>query len=270
MTLIQAIILGLVQGATEFIPVSSSGHVELVPWLLGWDPPGLTFTVVIHVGTSCGVLLVFWRDWLNMAKSGIRFVAGKGADNHARLLWLLILGSIPAGIVGLILEDLFEAIFQKPFVAALMLFVTAILLVIGEKIGRLERTVETMTWKDSLIIGVAQTIAIMPGISRSGSTIAAGRVRHLKREDAARFSFLLSTPIIIAAGLLQLIKITTAGVSSLQTAILVAGFLVSFASAYLVINWMLRFLKTRSTIPFAVYCVCMAVLCLVVYAIRLS
>lgn len=268
MTIIQAIVLGILQGATEFIPVSSSGHLVLVPWLFGWEPAGLTFTVVVHVGTVFGVLTFFWQDWLQMLGGSIEWLKTREVTPPFKLLLLLALGAVPAGIIGLAFEDFFSELFEFPAPAAAMLLVTAALLVIGERLGRQEREVDDMTWRDSLFIGVAQALSIMPGISRSGSTIAAGRLRNMKREDAARYSFLLSTPLIIAAGLLQVFELASTGAAVTNITPLVIGFVAAFGSAYLVIRWLLNFLKTRSTVIFAVYCVILSVISLAVWFIR--
>lgn len=268
MTILHAIVLGILQGATEFIPVSSSGHLVLIPWLLGWEPAGLTFTVVVHVGTVVGVLTFFWQDWLQMLGGSIRWLRTREVTPAFKLLLLLILGAIPAGIVGLAFEGFFSALFERPAPAAAMLLVTAALLFIGERLGRQEREVDDMTWRDALFIGAAQALSIMPGISRSGSTIAAGRLRNMKRSDAARYSFLLSTPLIIAAGILQAVELANVGMTITSVEPLIAGFVAAFASAYLVIRWLLNFLKTRSTAIFAVYCVILSIISLSVLFIR--
>ncbi|NDJ52776.1 MAG: undecaprenyl-diphosphate phosphatase, partial [Chloroflexi bacterium] len=188
MTIWQAILLGLLQGATEFIPVSSSGHLLLVPWLLGWDPPGLTFSLAVHVGTALAVLAYFYQDWIAMASSTIMWIRErKPISGQAKLLALLIVGTIPAGVIGLMFEDFFERIFQSPLVGAIMLSVTALLLYAGERLGELTRKLNDLDWADAIFIGFAQALAIFPGISRSGATIAAGRSRNIERDAAAKF-----------------------------------------------------------------------------------
>lgn len=269
MTIFQAIILGILQGTTEFVPVSSSGHLVLVPWLLGWGSPGLTFGVAVHFGTMFGVLLYFWREWWAMFRAVLRWPKTRGEDDPDRRLFLLLaLGTIPAAVIGGIFEGFFTEVFEHPLVAALMLLVTAGLLILGERIGKSTRSLTDMRWRDSLFIGFAQALAIFPGISRSGATIAAGRLRDVRRDDAARFSFLLASPIIFGAGLIRLTEMLQTGMEGSTWFILLAGFLSALISGYLVIHWLLNYLRTRSTTIFAVYCVAASIFSLVVLAIR--
>ncbi len=268
MTIWQAITLGIVQGATEFIPVSSSGHLVLVPWLLGWEQPGLPFIVVLHLGTIAGILLFFRHDWLTIARSTLRWARTGKNDANARLSVLLLVGILPAAIVGVLFRQFFEAVFQQPLVVALMLLVTAALLLISERLGQLKRAIGDMTWADSLLIGLAQMLALMPGISRSGATIAAGRLRDMQREAAARFSFLLLTPLLLGVGAFQLVELAQQGVSLSDGEVLVAGFLAALGSSFLVIKWLLNFLRTRSTFVFALYCLLMSAASLLVLILR--
>lgn len=268
MTIFQAIILGLLQGSTEFIPVSSSGHLVLVPWLLGWDPSGLTFTVVVHLGTVVGVLAFFWQDWLQMLRASIEWVKTRRVTPHFKLLLLLVLGVIPAAVLGLLFRSFFERLFESPLFATISLLITAVILYAGEKIGKLKRDIDDMTWWDGLFIGLAQALAILPGISRSGATIAAGRLRDMSREGAARFSFLLSTPLIIGVGIVQITDLAANGTTGASIGVLVAGFLAALVSAYFVIRWLLNYLRTRSTLIFAGYCVVASLVCLLVLLVR--
>jgi len=254
-TIFQAIVLGIVQGATEFIPVSSSGHLVLVPWLLGWQPPGLTFTIFAHLGTAIGVLIGFWRDWWGMFRSTLRWIGTRKVDSNVRLVGLIALGLVPAVVIGGLFSKFFERVFEEPIVAAFMLLVTAVLLVVGERLGRLTRSTEDMTWVDAIIIGLAQALAIMPGISRSGSTIAAARMRNFKREEAARYSFMLLMPLVIGVAILQGIEIAVKGIALQNIMVLVAAFLSALISAIFVMRWLLNFLRSRSTSVFAIYCV---------------
>jgi undecaprenyl-diphosphatase len=254
LNIVQAIILGIVQGATEFIPVSSSGHLVLVPWLLGWQAPGLAFTVVVHVGTAIGVVLFFWREWLAMLKSIFVWLRTHEVNADLRLLVLLILGTIPAALVGVFFQSFVEGLFNDPMLVALMLIVTGAILFAGERLGRLERPIVALTWVDALLIGLAQMIAIVPGISRSGSTITAGLLRRVQRDDAARFSFLLSTPIIIGSGAIEVLDLAKAGLGAAQIEVLVVGFLAAFVTAFFVIRWLLTYLRSHSTDIFAAYC----------------
>ena len=268
MTVWQAIALGIVQGATEFIPVSSSGHLVLVPWLLGWEQPALSFIVMLHLGTITGVLLFFHRDWLTIARSTLRWMRTGRNDTNARLSVLLLVGILPAALVGVLFRNFFETVFQQPLVVALMLLITAALLLISERLGRLKRDISDMTWADSLIIGLAQTLALMPGISRSGATIAAGRLRDMQRDDAARFSFLLLTPLLLGLGIFQTAELAQQGISLSNAEVLAAGFLAALGSSFLVIKWLLNFLRTRSTAIFALYCLLMSASSLLVLAVR--
>ncbi|MBN1427371.1 MAG: undecaprenyl-diphosphatase UppP [Anaerolineae bacterium] len=270
MTIIQVIILGIIQGATEFIPISSSAHLLLIPWLLQWEEtPSLGFDIILHLGTVMAVLIYFWRDWLAMAQSVLRWAIKRdNSDPNLKLLGLLILGTIPAAVIGGLFNDFFEQVFEYPLVASLMLFVTAGLLFIGERIGKQDRDPESMTWLDSLLIGLAQAIAIFPGISRSGATISAGRLRGLKRETAARFSFLLATPIILGTGIIHIFDLFETGINASETGALLIGFISAFVSGYLVIRWLLNFLRSRSTAIFSIYCVLAGTVCLIVLFAR--
>lgn len=268
MTIWQAIALGIVQGATEFIPVSSSGHLVLVPWLLGWEQPTLPFIVVLHLGTIIGILLFFRRDWLTIARSTLRWVRTGKNDANARLSVLLLVGIVPAAMVGVLFRSFFEAVFQQPLVVTFMLLITAALLLVSERLGRLKRAIGDMTWADSLIIGLAQTLALMPGISRSGVTIAAGRLRNMQRDDAARFSFLLLTPLLLGVGGFQMAELVQQGIGLSNAGALAAGFLAALGSSFLVIKWLLNFLRTRSTAIFALYCLLLSAFSLLVLVVR--
>lgn len=255
MDVIQAIILGIVQGLTEFIPVSSSGHLVLVPALLGWSPPGLAFDTVLHLGTALALIVFFWREWITLIVAGLRSLFRwriEGADE--RLAWLIVVGCIPAALAGYLLEGFFASVFEDPIVSGYFLLVTAGILTIAEGLGRRLRSIEKLRLPDALAVGFAQAIAIFPGISRSGSTIAAGLLVGLDRESAARYSFLLATPIILGAGLLQLpdaVRTRAEGAGSLA---LLLGFVVAAVVGYLCIGFLLRYLRRGGLYPFAAYC----------------
>ena len=264
--IIQAIVLGFVQGATEFVPVSSSGHLVIVPWLLGWTSPSLLFDTVLHWGTLLSILLVFWRDlWDIFIATLLSLTRRSLADPMARLGWFIVVGSIPAVITGFLLKDPIEALFSDPLAAAGFLLVTALLLAGSEQIARRHTPTDTMTtmrWSQSIVIGLAQAIALAPGISRSGSTMAAGLSMGLRREDAARFSFLLGTPAFFGAGLLQLSDAMAVEPSAVaaQAPALIVGFLVSALVGYIAIRGLLAYLRRRSLNVFAVYCVVVALI----------
>ena len=269
MNVIQAILLGLLQGATEFIPVSSSGHLVLVPWLLGWPEPGLVFDALVHWGTLVAVLVYFWRDWWTLIAAWLRgLVRWEWSDPHARLMWLLILGSLPAAVIGFLLEDFFESLFGQPAWVSVFLLATAALLALGERLGRRTRGPEDLTWRDAVVIGLGQAAAIAPGISRSGSTMSVGLFRGLERAAAARFSFLLGTPIILGAGLFKLTDLLAAPDPLAQAPLLVAGFLAAALSGYACIWFLLRYLQRGKLYPFAVYCALFGAFCLAVALVR--
>jgi undecaprenyl-diphosphatase len=265
----QAIVLGILQGATEFVPVSSSGHLVLVPWLLRWPEPGLVFDTMVHWGTLLAVLAYFWKDWWLLVTAWLRGLArGDWSDPHARMMWLLILGSVPAAIAGFFLEDFFESLFSEPVWVSFFLLVTALLLAVSEWLARQEREARDLNWKDALVIGLAQAAAIAPGISRSGATISAGLSRRLRRADAARFSFLLSTPAIFGAGLLQTPDLLAGSNPLAQVPILVAGFVAAALAGYICIWALLRYLQRGQLYPFAVYCALAGTFFLVVALFR--
>jgi undecaprenyl-diphosphatase len=269
MSIFQAIILGIIQGATEFIPVSSSGHLVLVPWLLGWASPGLVFDTVVHWGTLVAVLVYFWRDWWALIVAWVRgLLRWDWSAPEARLAWLLVLGSIPAAVIGFLFEDFFESLFASPVWVSIFLFVTAALLALGEKLGSRTRDLKDLRWTDALVIGLAQSAAIAPGISRSGATISFGLFRGVKRAPAARFSFLLATPIILGAGLFKLLDLFSAPDPLAQAPSLVVGFLAAAIVGYLCIAFLLRYLQRGTLYPFAIYCAGFGLLCLLVALVR--
>ena len=299
MNILHALLLGVLQGATEFLPVSSSGHLVLVPWLLGWTAPGLAFDAVVHWGTALAVVVYFWHDWVSLVRaalyslrnlfsrrprpasatgqspaSEVAFAVHDAAQPSSpeaasiRLVWLILLGTLPAALAGWLLEDFFEEMFARPVAAAAFLLVTAVLLTASERVGRRERALDTLAWPDALLVGLAQALAIFPGISRSGATIAAGLARGLRRDLSARFSFLLATPIIVGAGLLKVVDLAQAGGLAAQAPALIIGFVASGVVGWGCIHFLLRYLQRRRLYPFAVYCAVVGVACLLVAAGR--
>ena len=265
MSLIQAVALGLIQGATEFLPISSSAHLVLVPWLLGWPTPSLVFDVLVHWATTAAVVGYFWRDWVALGRACYQALRSRSlTDPQARRAVLLVLGTVPAAAAGMLLKDFFESLFARPVATAGFLLVTAAILTLGEALRRADRALDSLGWRDALVIGLAQATAIAPGISRSGATIVSGLARGLDRESAARFSFLLATPIVLGAGLVEVVQLTHAPDLVLQAPLLAAGFLSALATGVLCIHWLLRHLRQRSLYPFALYCAVLAILCLVV------
>lgn len=260
--LIQAIILGFIQGATEFIPVSSSGHLVIVPWLFGWDKPSLLFDTMLHWGTLLAIFVVFWRDFLAMIRAWFQSIARRSlADPDARIAWFIIVGTLPAVAAALLFEDPLEAMFLNPRGVGFFLLVTAALLFFSEqwtqRRGQEGRALARMTWLDAIAIGAAQALALIPGISRSGSTIAAGLARGIRRDQAARFSFLLGTPAFFGAGLLQVVKVMGADANLLVGNLtpIIVGFVVSAVTGVVVIRFLLGYLRSHSLYIFAAYCV---------------
>lgn len=256
MPISQAVILAIVQALTEFLPVSSSAHLALAPWLLGWPDQGLTFDIALHFGTLSAVLIYFFRDWVQVIAQafGVNYSPDPDLRLNRSLLWLLVVATIPVGIAGLALEDLIETtIRSNRLVIGGMLIGVGILMWYADKHSRSSRSLGTMTLMDALAIGTAQALAVIPGTSRSGITITAGLFRNLDRHSAARFSFLLSTPAIGAAALKKAYDLYQAGgiPEDLRVPFLV-GMLVSAVVGCAVIALFLRFLRTN-TLRFFVY-----------------
>ncbi len=259
MDLLQAIFLGIVQGATEFLPVSSSGHLVLVPWWLHWAvPPSLDFTVAAHLGSLFAVLVYFRHDWALTIKGGINlFRTRKVATPESRLFVFLLIGSIPIGIVGVLFSESLKTTFQNPASAAGFLLVTAAFLLFSERktaVLKEAKAMEAMTWRDLLCVGFAQLLAIVPGVSRSGSTIAAGLYRDINRVDAARFSFLLGAPAILGAGFIAGVDLAKSGDIASQLPLMLAGAAAAAVVGYLAIAVLLTHLRTHRLYVFAAYC----------------
>ena len=267
---IQALVMGLVQGLTEFLPISSSGHLILVPWLFGWQDPfidSVAFTVVLHMGTLLALLAYFRRDWLTLVPAGLAAIRDRSfkGDDDRRMAWLLAVATIPAILVGPLFDNTVEAAVRKPAEVALMLCVGAAILWLAERWGSKLREMGSLSFLHAFGIGVAQTIALVPGISRSGISISAGLFLGLKREAAARFSFLLATPVVAGAGIWEARKLVTheAGVNP-SGELVVIGFVAAAISGLLAIHFMLEFLKRQPVTVFVVYRVVAAVLVFVV------
>ncbi len=256
---LQAFVLGTVQGLTEFLPVSSSAHLVLVPWLLNWQDQGLAFDVALHLGTLLALLIYYWREWLAMGASFTN-----GDTQKQRLLMLLIVASIPGAIIGLAFEKQAETIFRSPALIAIALALLGIALWFFDRVEPQRRSIEDMTYLDALLIGLSQAFAIVPGVSRSGSTITMARIVQVKREDAANFSFLMATPIIAGAGLVESRHLIATGISH--------GIWLGFAAAavfgLISIAALIRFVRTRTYEPFAWYRVVLAVFVIAVFLHR--
>ena len=254
--LLQAILLGVVQGLTEFLPVSSSGHLLLGQYFLGLDQQrfGLSFDVALHIGTLVAVVTYFWRDLLRMARAFVRsFTRGRNlADPDQRLAYLVVASTVPAALIGFFLEDFFEAV-RDPWVVVFNLVLVGVLFIVGEAVGSMSRRAEKLGFFGAVAIGLAQAAALVPGVSRSGATITVGLFLGLRREEAARFSFLMSVPIIAGAGSLKLSEAVSEGMGLSDAILFGAGFLSSAVVGYLAIRFLLNFLTNHSLRAFAYY-----------------
>lgn len=261
MSPLQAVILGLVQGLTEFLPVSSSGHLVWVPWILGWDPPGLAFDTILHLGTLGAVLGFFRHDLARIAMAGVQSLRQPTLRAHpdGRTAWLILVATVPAALLGLAASDMLEGMFEDPSAVGLALLATGLLLLWGERIRRGGRQPSELGLGEALAIGVAQAFALIPGISRSGATIAAGLWRGLDRRESARFAFLLSVPAVLGAGLLQGLELI--GESDPESVwLLLLGFGGALASGYAAIRALLGYLQRGTLWPFAGYCLVLGAL----------
>jgi undecaprenyl-diphosphatase len=247
MDLLQSIIYGLVQGLGEFLPISSSAHLVLVPWLFKWNDPGLTFDIALHLGTLISVIAYFWKDWLNLIAKG--FSDYKSRDG--KLFWYLVAASIPGAIGGFLLEKKAETVFRNPLLIAIMLIVMGAVLCLADRKSLKKTGLENITFKTSLLIGISQILAIIPGVSRSGITMTTGLLLGMTRDGAARFSFLLSTPIIFGAALVK-VPVVITNPSVIDTGFL-TGMLVSCIVGFASIGILLRYIQTRNFMPFVWY-----------------
>jgi undecaprenyl-diphosphatase len=261
MSLIQAIILALVQALTEFLPVSSTAHLILFPWLLNWPDPGLAFDVALHAGTLLAVILYFAKDWvaLILCGLGLKYPAGDSAEQvamHRRMFWYMVVGTVPGGILGALFEHKIEENFRTPVVIGLSMVLVALVMWWADVKSRFTRPLEQSNLGDAINIGSAQALALCPGVSRSGITITAGLFRGFTREAATRFSFLLSTPLIagaVVSHVPKLVKLHKAGGLELPLSTLAVSIAVSGVAGYFVIAFFLRYLQTRTLKPFIVY-----------------
>jgi undecaprenyl-diphosphatase len=251
MTIFEALVLGVLQGLAEFLPISSSAHLALAPWVFGWRDPGLAFDVALHVGTLVAVLWYFNQEWRNLAVSFVRLVRSRRAEtDEDRRVIFLVLATIPGALAGLVLEDHAESTFRDPMLIATALMVMGVILWLVDLVAPRERPLASMRWLDALLVGIGQMFAIIPGVSRSGSTITAGRALRFSREAAAVFSFLMSAPITFAAIVL---KVPDAVRESGLSAPLVVGVLTSAVSGWLAITVLLKLVARRGYGVFAAY-----------------
>jgi undecaprenyl-diphosphatase len=261
MNLFQAILYGIVQGVTEFLPVSSTAHLTLLPWLLGWNDPGVTFDVAVHLGTAVAVILYFIKDWIRLIKAG--FTEPKSTDG--KLFWLIVLATVPGGIFGVLLDQYAETL-RSPLLIGVMLIIIGIFLYAADKKGSSKTGLSELRAGQSLVIGVSQIFAIIPGVSRSGITMAAGRTMGITREGIAKFTFLMSAPIILADGLFHAMQIGGAhvAVASFAAAVVSAGVV-----GALVIRFLLEYLKKHGFGIFAIYRFILGALVIAIFLLRM-
>ena len=247
MTTFEAVILGLVQGLGEFLPISSSAHLVLVPWLFKWEDPGLTFDIALHLGTLIAVAIYFWRDWLRLFSKGITDTKSK----DGRLFWYLVAATIPGAAIGFMLEKYAETIFRNPVLIAVMLILLGVILYWADRKSAKKIDVNDITFSTSFLIGISQALAIIPGVSRSGITMTTGLLLGLTREGAARFSFLLSAPIIFGAAAVKLPHVISN--PSVITGNFIIGMVVSCVTGIAGIGFLLRYVQTKTFLPFSWY-----------------
>jgi len=271
MPILQVVVLGLIQGLTEFLPISSTAHLYLTSWFLGWQAEALNYDIMLHLGTLLAVLVYFFKDWVQIVGQGLGIEVGH--DNELRhnhmLLWLLAIGTIPIGVVGYVFKEQAETTWRSPWVIGTMLIVVGVLLWLAENWSRKVRDLASMTLLDSVAIGIGQALAVVPGTSRSGITITAGLFRNLTRDSAARFSFLLSTPAIAGAAAKTLWDMHKQHVlhAVLETPFIV-GVLVSGLTGCVVIAWFLHYLRRAGLRPFVYYRVIFGIIVLALAFIR--
>jgi undecaprenyl-diphosphatase len=280
---LKAVVLGIIQGLTEFLPISSSAHLILVPWLFGWETSGLTFDVALHLGTSAAILAYFWRDWVDLALELIRGIRERSLFGNAqrRLAWFLFIGTLPAVVAGLLLEDYIKTTLRSPLIPVVTLVGFGILLYYADRKSRQSRSLDQFRWGDCFWIGMSQALALVPGVSRSGITISAAMVRDASRIAAARFSFLLSTPVIVGAGVLQGWHLLAAtlhpgaavvgpdvGSTAVKWDVLIVGISSAAITGFLCIRYFLRYLQTNNLVPFVIYRIVLAAVVLFMYLVN--
>ncbi len=271
--LFQALVMGIVQGLTEFLPISSSGHLILVPYLFGWDDPfidSLAFSVVLHGGTLLALLVYFREDWLRLVPAGLAAIRDRSfrGDPERRLAWLLVASTIPAAIVGVLFNDIIEQNVRQAGLVAVMLVLGGVILWLADRWGARAHSIDQLTFRGALGIGLAQALALIPGVSRSGISISAALFAGLNRTDAVRFSFLMATPVVAGAFAFEGLKLVRGDVAGVETGPLIVGVVSAFVSGILAIEVLLRYVRTRSFNVFVVYRLALAVVVLAVFLSR--
>lgn len=270
MQIYQGIILGIIQGLTELLPISSSAHLFIIPWLFNWNIPE-SFDVALHFGTLLAIGIFFFNDWIELIKGGYEFAIKKKKSTAGRIFWYIVIATIPGGIIGFILDKYAENILTQPLIIAIALMIMGILLYIIDKKARKDTAYENLNFKQTFLIGLSQALAFIPGVSRSGVTMTTGRALGVKREATAKYSFMLSAPIVLAATIFKLgdfieyFQIANlAGIISF-----IMGIVFSFIIGIIVIKWLLEFLKKGSFKIFAIYRILIGIVVITVYIIRM-
>ena len=253
MTILQAIIFGAVQGLTEFLPISSTAHLILLPWVAGWPDPGLSFDVALHLGTLLALLIYFRAEWIVLLTAALGILRGRTQAPDAQTAMQIVAATIPGALAGALFEHQVENALRAPQVIAVMLIALALVLVAAEMTGRRKKSLDEVSWRDAIMVGIAQAFAIVPGVSRSGVTISAGLFRGMKRETAARFSFYLSMPIIAGAVAKKSFELVRESVAIDQLTPFIAGILSAGVVGYLAIAFLMRYLQTHTTYLFVCY-----------------
>ncbi len=266
MSYLEAILLGVLQGLTEFLPISSSAHLAIFPQLFGFDDPGASFTAVTQIGTEVAVLLFFWRDIVRIIKAWTISLVRKDRreDLDARMGWYIIVGTLPIAVMGFLFQDTIKTTFRSLWLIAVMLIVFGLILGIADRINVGEKLERDLTLKDSLVYGLGQMLALIPGVSRSGATISVGLFRGYRRDVATRYAFLLAIPAVLASGVSQLNDVSLAASPGLPKTLLAT--LVAFGVGYVTIGWLLKYLRTRSYLPFVIYRVALGSMVLILLA----
>lgn len=264
---LEAVVLGLIQGLTEFLPISSSAHLRIYPELFGWGDPGAAFTAVIQIGTELAVLIYFWSDIWRIFTTWLRSLWRPELRGHldARMGWYIIVGSVPIVVLGVALKDVIESNFRSLWLIGATLIVLGIVLGVADRVGRTDRTIRDITFRHAVLMGLAQACALIPGVSRSGATLSMGRLLGYDREAATRYAFLLAIPAVIGAGLFQL-KDVPGSDNPYGWGPTIVATVVSFVVGYAAIAWLLRYVSTNSYTPFVLYRVALGSLTLVLVA----
>jgi len=266
--LVKAVILGTLQGLTEFLPISSSAHLAIFPELFGWEDPGAAFTAVIQIGTELAVLIFFRKDLWRIATMWLKSLVKPEYRGHldARMGWYIIIGTMPIVVLGILLKDVIENEFRSLWLIATMLIVMGIVLGIADRVGRTDRTIKQMHLRDAVLMGAAQALALIPGVSRSGATLSMGRFLGYDREAATRYAFLLAIPAVVGAGLFELKDIPN-GENAYGWGPTVVATVVAFVVGYAAIAWLLRYVSTNSYLPFVIYRISLGTLVLVLLSV---